>query len=90
MSGENVKQEYGIRMGYWFENGLSLHGQILAQTDKMLAAGNTYMATVFMRIRIIKFLELSLGASLWKDTRESLLGNKDKFYKLMWGIVIPF
>ena len=90
MSGKKVKQEYGIRLGYWFENGVGIHGQILAQTDNVLAAGNTYMATVFIRIRILKSLEISLGSSIWKDIRESHLGNKDKFYKFMWGIALPF
>ncbi|MCJ7579557.1 MAG: hypothetical protein MUP98_03370 [Candidatus Aminicenantes bacterium] len=90
MSGEKVKQEYGIRLGYWFENGIGIHGQIFTQTDSVLSSGNTYMASVFIRIKILQFLEVSLGSSIWKDIRESPLGNKDKFYKFMWGIALPF
>ncbi len=90
MSGERVKQEYGIRLGYWFENGIGLHGQIFAQTNELFASGQTYLATLFIRTRIFKSLEISIGSSIWKDIRLSQLGNKDKFYKFMWGIVVPF
>jgi len=85
-----MKQEFGIKLGYWFENGVGIHSQIIAQTDNLLAAAQTYMATMFIRIRIFKPLEISLGSSIWKDIRESNLGNKDIFYKFMWGIVVPF
>jgi len=90
MSGEEVQQEYGIRLGYWYENRLGIHCQILAQTDDLFASGQTYTATLFIRIRIFKLLEISLGSSIWKDIGESRLGNKDIFYKFMWGIVVPF
>jgi len=90
LSGEEVKQEYGIRVGYWFENGVSLHSQIFAQTEELFARGQTYMATLFIRIRILNFLEISLGSTIWKDIQESPLLNKDIFYKLMWGIAVPF
>jgi len=90
MSGEKVKQEFGIRLGYWFENGVGIHGQIFAQTDNLLAAAQTYRATLFIHIRIFESLEISLGSSIWKDIRESNLGHKDMFYKFMWGIVVPF
>jgi len=90
MSGEEVKQEFGIRLGYWFENGIGIHGQIFAQTDNLLAAAQTIMATVFIRIRIFKPLEISIGSSIRKDIQESNLGNKDIFYKFMWGIAVPF
>ncbi len=90
MSGETVVQEYGIRLGYWYENLVGVHGQILAQTDTLFASGQTYMATVFIRFRIFKPLEISLGTYIWKDMKTSSLGNKDKFYKIMWGIVVPF
>jgi hypothetical protein len=90
MSGEDVKQEFGIRLGYWFEKGIGIHSQILAQSDGLFARSQTYIATVFLRFQIFKYLEISLGSSIWKDIRESRLGNKDKFYKFMWGIIIPF
>jgi hypothetical protein len=90
MSGEKVKQEYGIRLGYGFENGIGIHGQICAQTDDLFAGGRTYTATLFIRIRIFNPLEISFGSSIWKDILESPLGNKNKFYKFMWGIIVPF
>ncbi|MFC2160867.1 hypothetical protein ACFLRX_04365 [Acidobacteriota bacterium] len=90
MSGEKVKQEFGINFGYLFDNGIGIHSQIFAQTEGIFAKNQTYRASVFIRFRILKFLELSFGSSVWKDIRESRLGNKDKFYKFMWGIVAPF
>ncbi len=90
MSGKEVQQEYGIRLGYWHENLVGIHCQFLAQADTLFASGQSYMATVFIRIRIFKSLEISIGTSIWKDIQESRLGNKDKFYKFMWGIVFPF
>ena len=90
MSGEEVKQEFGLRLGYWFENGIGIHSQIFTQTEDLFALGQTYLATLFIRVRIFKSLEISLGSSIWKDTQESSLGNKDMFYKFMWGIAIPF
>lgn len=90
MSGKKVFQEYGIRLGYLYENRVGIHCQILAKTDALFGSGQTYMATVFIRIRIFKPLEISLGTSIWKDMQESRMGNKDKFYKIMWGIVVPF
>ena len=90
MSGEEVFQEYGIRLGCWFKNGVGIHGQILAQTDGVFALVQTYRANLIIRIQILEPLEISIGTSLWKDIRESLLGNKDVFYKFTWGIAVPF
>ncbi|MGD2295609.1 MAG: hypothetical protein PVF22_07210 [Candidatus Aminicenantes bacterium] len=90
LTGEKVRQEYGFRLGYWYQDTLGIHLQIFVQSDSFFAGGQTTTADLIIRIRVFKFLELSLGSRVWKDIQESPLGNKEKYYKLMWGLVVPF
>jgi hypothetical protein len=43
-----------------------------------------------MRFRAAPWLELAVGGSYWGDRLMSPAGNKQSFYKLIWGIAIPF
>jgi len=90
MSGEKVKQEYGLRIGYVYNEVAGVHIQVFAQSEALFAIGQTYIADIIIRLRVLPFLEFSVGSRLWKDIQESRLGNKDIFHKLMWGLVIPF
>ncbi|MEE9390186.1 MAG: hypothetical protein V3U91_02990 [Candidatus Aminicenantaceae bacterium] len=43
-----------------------------------------------MQIKLLEWIELSLGGTLWRDIVRSGLDNKKKFYKFTWGIALPF
>lgn len=90
LSGNKLRQEYGLRIGYWSPEGLSLSFQILSQTEKSFSLGQAFLADLIIRIKLTEWLELSLGAGIWGDIQASRLGNKQKFHKLIWGIAIPF
>lgn len=90
LSGNRLRQEYGLRFATCHADQMSVHVQILAQSESMFSIGQSYIADLILRIRITDFLEFSMGASLWKDIQQSRLGNQKNFYKLFWGIAIPF
>lgn len=90
MSGEKVKQEYGLRISYLYQDVFGAHIQVFAQSEAFFAVGQSYIADIYVRIKIFEFLELSVGSRLWRDIQESRLGQKDIFHKFMWGVVIPF
>lgn len=90
LSGNKPRQEYGIRIGIWLEERFGFHFQIFSQTEKLFSSRQTFLADLIIRIRLLDWFELSGGGGLWKDIKTSPLGNKQKFYKLIWGIAIPF
>lgn len=89
-SGDDIRQEFGIRIGAWIQNLVGINFQIFSQTQELFTLGEAFIADLILRIKLLNHLELSLGASLWKDIKESPYGNQNKFYKFMWGIAIPF
>ncbi len=90
LSGQKLRQEYGLRIGLWIPKGFGLSLQIFAQTEKPFSLGQTYRGDLIMRIRLSDWLELSWGAGIWADIETSPLGKRQKFYKLIWGLAIPF
>ena len=90
LSGEKVRQELGFRAGLLLAPEASLSLQVIAQSDGLFYLGQTYSGDLFLRIKLAAWFELSLGGSLQKDLVQSPLGNKQTFYKFMWGIAIPF
>jgi hypothetical protein len=90
LSGDKLFQEYGIRIGAWIQDSFGISLQVMAQSDAFFSFGQTFMADLMFRIKLLDFIELSIGGSIWKDIQESLLGNKQTFAKLNWGIAIPF
>ncbi len=90
LSGERLKQEYGIRASLWTDEGISAHLQAFFQTDKVFSLGQAFAGELFFRMKVTDWLQLSLGGSLWVDTKASILGSKKHFSKLMWGIAFPF
>lgn len=90
MSGEKLLQEYGIRIGAWIQDSIGISCQIIGQSESFFSLGQTFLADLIFRIRLLDYLELSFGGSIWKDIQESRLGNKKTFTKLYWGIAIPF
>ena len=90
LSGEKLLQEYGVRVGAWIQESFGISLQIVAQSESFFSIGQTFLADVIFQARLWDHLELSLGVSIWKDIQESILGYKQTFFKLNWGIVIPF
>jgi hypothetical protein len=90
LSGSTPRYEYGLRIARWFGDHLGIHFQILNQTEKVFSRGQTYIADLIVRIKLLNWFELSAGGGIWKDIKTSPRGNKKKFYKLIWGVAIPF
>jgi hypothetical protein len=90
LSGDNLFQEYGIRIGAWIQESFRISLQVMAQSESFFSLGQAFLADLIFRIRLLEHVELSIGGSIWKDIQESRLGNKQTFFKLHWGIAIPF
>jgi hypothetical protein len=90
LSGGTPSYEYGLRVAKWFKGRVGIHFQIFYQAEKFFSHGQTYIADLIIRARLLNWLELSAGGGIWKDIKTSPLGNKQKFHKLIWGIAIPF
>lgn len=89
-SGNRLKQEYGLRAGFWVKNQLGIHSQLLVQAEEIFSFGQSFLFDLIIRIRLLDYLELSLGTGVWQDIAESRLGNQKKYLKFLWGIAIPF
>jgi hypothetical protein len=90
LSGNAPRYEYGLRIARWFEDRVGIHFQIMNQTEKVFSRRQTYIADLIIRVKLLNWFELSAGGGIWKDTKTSPWGNKQKFYKLIWGVAIPF
>jgi hypothetical protein len=90
LSGSNLKQEYGVRVGALIGEKVTLSMQVIVKSDTLFYKGQTWLADVIIRYPLMEWLELSLGAGIWKDKDISPLGNKQSYHKLTWGIAIPF
>jgi len=90
LSGNKLKQEYGVRVGALFGEYVSLSFQLIAQSEKVFSRGQMWLADLSLRLRLAAWFELAAGASVWKDMETSPEGNRQSYYKLIWGIAIPF
>jgi hypothetical protein len=90
LSGSKLKQEYGMRIGAILGDYVTLSAQVMAQSDTLFYKGQAWLADMIFRFRLADWFELAAGASVWKDMERSLLGNKQSYYKFIWGIAIPF
>lgn len=90
LSGNNLRQEFGIRIGMWLEDRASVHFQAFTQSEKSFSLGEAFLSDLIVRIKLLNWFELSLGGGLWKDIKTSPSGNRKKFYKFIWGIAFPF
>lgn len=90
LSGEKIKQEYGLRVGALLTDRVLLSLQILAQTDTLFYLGQAFQADCIVRIGLVKWFEVAIGGSIWKDIMDSPAGNRNSFYKLIWGVAVPF
>jgi hypothetical protein len=90
LSGNTPRYEYGLRIARWFEDRIGIHFQIFYQNEKIFSGGQTYIADLIVRVKLLDWLELSAGGGIWKDIKVSPSGNKQRFHKLTWGVAIPF
>ena len=90
LTGERLRQEYGLRASVWTKEGISAHAQAVFQTVKIFSHGQAFIGELIIRLRLAPWLELSLGGSVWTDIEPSALGVKQSFHKLSWGIAVPF
>jgi hypothetical protein len=77
-------------MGAWWEDRLGLSLQFIGQSEVFFSLGQAFLVDLLLRVKLSDYLELSLGASVWKDLQESRLGNNQKFHKIIWGVAVPF
>lgn len=89
-SGNKLRQEFGLRIGIWSPEGLSLSLQMFFQTEKTFSLGQAFHADIILRFQLLQWLELSLGGGIWQDIQTSRLGNKQSYYKFIWGLAVPF
>lgn len=90
LSGNTLRQEFGLKIGLWIPEGFGLNIQVLAQTENLFSLGQAVVGDMIIRLRLAEWIELSLGGGIWGDIETTRLGNKQTFYKITWGIVIPF
>ncbi|HHF42747.1 MAG TPA: hypothetical protein ENL38_03410 [Candidatus Aminicenantes bacterium] len=90
LSGEKLKQEYGLRLGALLSPKLTLNLQVIAQSEVYFAVGQAFLADVIFRYYLDDLVHLTLGLSFWKDIQATRWGNKKHFYKVIWGLAIPF
>jgi len=77
-------------MGMWLDERLGISAQFIGQSEALFSLGQAFLGDVIIRIELIDNLEFSMGGSFWMDIQESRLGNKNAFYKLFWGLALPF
>ena len=90
LSGEPLRQEYGLRASVWAKEGISAHAQAVFQTVKIFSLGQAFTGELIIRLRLASWLELSIGGSVWTDIELSALGVKQSFHKISWGVAVPF
>ena len=89
-SGEKLKQEIGLRVGAALGPTVSLSLQVIGQSSRVFGGNEVWLGDLVFRIRLADWLEATLGAGIWSDLLTSPLGNKQTFYKLLWGMAVPF
>lgn len=89
-SGEKLRQEFGIRVGTYVEKRATIGFQWIAQSKGRFSYAQSYFFDLIVRIKLLNYLELSLGSRFWRDIQRSPAGNKQSFYQIMWGIAVPF
>ncbi len=90
LSGEKLRQEIGLRLGGAPLSWAGVSFQIVWQSSRAFRAGEAFFADLGLRFRTAAWLELVMGGAVWADRLGSPDGNKQSFYKLFWGIDIPF
>jgi hypothetical protein len=90
LSGAKLGQELGLRVGASLGDAASFGFQVIAQSSRTFGRSETWLADLVVRVRLSVWLEATMGGGVWSDLLRSPLGHKQTFYKLIWGIAIPF
>jgi hypothetical protein len=90
LSGARLGQELGLKAGASLGQSASLSFQVIAQSSRAFGRSEAWLADLAFRVRLSGWLEATIGGGVWSDLLRSPLGNKQTFYKLIWGIAIPF
>jgi hypothetical protein len=90
LSGERLRQELGLRVGASLGEAASVSLQLIAQSSRTFGRSETWLADLIFRVRLSGWLEATIGGGVWSDLVSSPLDNKQTFYKLIWGMAIPF
>ncbi len=77
-------------MGAALGQTVSLSLQVIGQSSRVFGGNEVWLGDLFFRIRLADWLEATLGAGIWSDLLTSPLGNKQTFYKMTWGMAVPF
>jgi len=89
LSGEKLEQEIGLRLGA-ISSYAALSLQVILQSSRTFHPGEAALVDLILRLQVAPWLEFAMGGSFWGDRLTSPIGNKQSFYKLIWGIAIPF
>jgi hypothetical protein len=90
LSGEKLKQEYGLRVGARLSPAATLSLQAVIQSGAVLGRAEAWLADLIIRFRLTGWLEGTVGGGIWADWGPSPAGQKKTFTKLIWGIAVPF
>lgn len=90
LSGDTVKQEFGLRAAYLASERFGAHLQIVFQTSTFFSHGESFLGDLFVRFKLSDMLEVSIGAGIRRDTETSPAGKKEIFHKIYWGLALPF
>jgi hypothetical protein len=90
LSGEKLKQEYGLRVGARIGPAATLSLQAVIQSGAVLGRAEAWLADLIIRFRLTGWLEGTVGGGIWADWGPSPAGQKKTFTKLIWGIAVPF
>jgi hypothetical protein len=90
LSGEKLAQEFGLRVGAAFGRAASVSIQVMGQSSNVFGRSEAWLGDLMFRARLAQWLEVTLGGGFWSDLVISPFGNKQTYYKLIWGIAVPF
>lgn len=90
LSGEKIRQEYGLKVGARLGTAATLSLQGVIRSSAVFGRAESWLADLIVRIRLAGWLEGSLGGGIWADWGPSPTGSKLTYSKLIWGIAVPF
>jgi hypothetical protein len=90
LSGEEIRQESGLRVGARFGPAVTLSFQGLIQSSAVFDLAQAWLADLILRFRLTDWLEATVGGGIWRDWGADAAGRKQTYSKLIWGIAVPF
>jgi len=90
LTGDEISQESGVRLGARFGPSVTLSAQALVQSSAVFNLAQAWLAEVIVRFRLTGWLEATVGGTVWQDWGEDTAGVKQTFSRLSWGLAVPF